>query len=87
MTQTNQSRLTLIQLPDNQEGAEASLTNDGTCTLLWWNKGNDLDGWWVKGELYDPDGDNIEILTDETLADLQDRIDENYGLRVSNKTN
>lgn len=70
----------LFKLPDNCSGKIVEPAN-GVNTLYWWNKGDDESGWYVKAELYDVDGENIEIMVGESLQELQRRVLKNYGLR------
>lgn len=70
----------LFKLPDNCSG-EIVEPAKGVNTLYWWNKGDDESGWYVKAELYDVDGENIEIMVGESLQELQCRVLKNYGLR------
>lgn len=74
-------KITMIRLADNSEGASVS-PRKGTNSLFWWWKGDDRDGWWVKADLYDVDGDNIECITMDSLPALKDYLRDAYGLSV-----
>ena len=75
----NSKKLKLVRLPDNHDGMDVE-PKKGTNTLYWWNKGDDQNGWYVKADLYDVDGENVECLVAESFTVLMSRLKQDFGL-------
>lgn len=77
----NGKKLKLVRLPNNHDGV-AVKPKKGNNTLYWWSKGDDQNGWYVKADLYDVNGENTECLIAESFDSLLDQIQRDYGLHT-----
>lgn len=77
----NGKKLKVVRLADNHDGIVVQPTK-GTNTLYWWNKGDDPNGWHVKADLYNVEGENAECLIADTFTALIAQIKGNYGFDI-----
>ncbi|CAL9969570.1 hypothetical protein VPHD390_0145 [Vibrio phage D390] len=54
----------------------------GVNTLIWWRKGNAIDGYWFKGDLFGTDAKLLDSgFIDESLEALTQYVEETYGIK------
>jgi len=53
----------------------------GTNTLIWWRKGNAVDGYWFKAELFGTDAKLLDCgFLNDSLEGLIQYVEEVYGI-------
>ena len=72
----NRNKLKIIQWKHKN-----IIPKQGCLTLIWWKKGNSIDGFYIKAELYGVDGELLNIyLHNGNLNSLIDKIKLEYNL-------